>query len=194
MNKFKIISIFFVLLVFISVIFFLKNKKCTGIKCLIFNQDSRFILSDIYEDNPTTFRALYQQGNNIFLRIEEKSAIEKADSVKLLSSKINHLSDIFENSISPYPGEISVKTNCADKYKPKLTSSDHLTYFVGYLNDRLQFGSCSEDQVENQGAIGFLYCPNQKKFYQIEYIIAVQKDEDQTSQIKEFVESINCTK
>lgn len=192
MNKFKIISIIFAILVFISTIFFLKNKKCTKVKCLIFNHGTEFVLSDTYEDNSSTFRALYQQGSDTFLRIESKSMIEKSDSVKLLASKISHLSDIFENSISPYPGEISVQTSCADKYKPKFNPSDRLPYFIGYLNDRLQFGSCSEDQAKNQGAIGFLYCPNQKRFFQIEYIIGIQKNEDKTSQIKEFIESIKC--
>lgn len=195
MNKFKILSAFFIVVIIIVLsVIFIKNKKCVGLKCLILNQSSDFVISDIYENTPSIFRALYQQSPNSFLRIEIKSAIEKNDSEKLLSSKINHLSDIFENSISPYPGEISVQTSCADKYKPKLTQSNRLPYFIGYLNDRLQFGSCSEDQAKNQGAIGFLYCPNQKKFYQIEYIVPVQSNEDKTNQIKNFIEAIDCQK
>ena len=194
MNKFKVIILFLILIAIASVLFFLKNKKCVGIKCLSFNHDTEFILSDIYENNPGTFRAIYQQGTDSFFRIEAKSSIEKLDSDKLLLSKVSHLSDIFENSISPYPGEISLKISCADKYKPKLQSSNRLPYFIGYLNDRLQFGSCSEEQVKNQGAIGFLYCPNQKRFYQIEYIISVQKNEDKTARIKDLIESVNCRK
>lgn len=192
MNKFKKISIVLVFVIIFLLIYFFKNKPCTGIKCLTFKNFSNFHLSDTYENSPNNFRALYQQNNDIFFRVEIKSAVEKIDSVKLLSSKINHLSDIFENSISPYPGEISVKISCADKYKPKLTNSPRLPYFIGYLNDRLQFGSCSEDQAKNQGAIGFLYCPNQKKFYQIEYIVPVKNNEDKTSLIKDFIESVNC--
>lgn len=192
MNKFKKISLFFILPIIVLTIFFLKNIKCTGISCLIFNQKSKFVISDTYEDNSSIFRALYHQNNDVFLRLEVKSNIEEVDASKLLSSKTSHLSDIFENSISPYPGELSVNIACADRYRPKLISSSRWSYFIGYLNDRLQFGSCSEDQIQNQGAIGFLYCPNQKKFFQIEYIVSVEKDEDKAPQIKELMDSLSC--
>lgn len=195
MNKKKVVLVLFpTLLILISSFFFvyLKHKKCIGLNCLVFNNSSSFSLSDTYEDTLGSFRAIYKQGSDVFFRVEIHSSIEKSDSVKLLSSKISHLNDIFENSISPYPGEISVKTSCADKFKPRLTNSDRLPYFIGFLNSRLQFGSCSEDQVKNQGAIGFLYCPNQKKFYQLEYIVPVQKNEDKSPQIKQMIESINC--
>lgn len=192
MNKFKTISIIFVCIFLIILFVIFKKQKCKGLACLDFENYSSFSLSDTYEDSDTVFRALYQQGQNDFVRLEVKSSIEQSDSEKILPSKINHLNDIFENSISPYPGEISVQVTCADKYKPKFSKTEFLSYFTGYLNDRLQFGSCSEDQVKNQGVIAFFYCPNQKKFYQFEYIVPVNKDEDRSQQIRQFIETVRC--
>lgn len=191
MKRTKIIIIFlFILIIFILI--YLKNKNCHGIYCLSVDHFSGLKLSEVYEDSGSSYRALYTTKNNEIIRLEVNSQVDNLSSEKLVTTKINHYQNIFENSISPYPGEISINFVCANQYQPNFYKFQNLSYYVGYLNSRLQFGSCSPDQIFYQGAVGFLYCPTSKKFFQIEYIIPINASEDKTPSIRTVFESIKC--
>lgn len=171
---------------------YLKTKSCRGIFCLTTNHLSGLKLSEVYENNANSYRALYTTNNNEIIRLEVNSQVDNLTAEKLVATKINHYQNIFENSISPYPGEISINFVCANQYQPQFYQFQNLSYYVGYLNSRLQFGSCSPDQISYQGAVAFLYCPKMKKFFQIEYIIPANALENKISSIQSALKSINC--
>ena len=173
---------------------YISKFRCRGITCIKSPLINKYSLSEKYEDSKVVFRALYIY-KDTFIRVNIVSNIEKTNAQKEIDSRVVKMQNLFANAASPYPGEISDTVVCTEEFKPilktfKLDNEDY-PYFTGYLNNRLVFGSCVEDQLKHEGLLGIFYCPTQRKLYQIEYI----RPKNQTSDKNEFlnfISSISC--
>lgn len=178
--------------VVIYLVFSLRKSECTGLTCVSFNNKTDFTSPLVYENNQKTYRALYKDKDQI-LRVESYSQIMPEQAKKFNEYKTMQLTSLFENAQSPYPGAISDEISCDKKYKPVFKQlnidSLNISYYSGYLNDRLQYGSCIGDQLKFKSSAAMFYCQTQKKWYQLEFISPInQEDNDNLYLIK----SISC--
>ena len=70
---------------------------------------------------------------------------------------------------SPYPGSVSNKISCQEKYKPQEIEN----HYELYSNERLNYGVCSEDLIKYKTYLQFLKC--NEEFYTIELFIPIDQ-------------------
>lgn len=183
-QKFKnsfiiIIGIFVVILLCVGFI----NKNiwltCPAYECLLFPGKNLWKIQAVYENTNSTWRGLLVHPNYL-IRLEQISHILPEEAVKLSTIKFMQTRSLFDTARSPYPGVITDKIVCDEKYKPllnrQLTSSGiMITYYSGFLNNRLQYGNCTEDQIAYKGYVALFYCPKIREWYNIEFIVPKRK-------------------
>lgn len=178
--------------VVIYLVFSLRKSECTGLICVSFNNKTDFTSPLVYENNQKTYRALYKNRDQI-LRVESYSQVSLEQATKFNKYKTMQINSLFENAQAPYPGAISDEISCDPKYKPVYkqinANSLKISYYSGYLNDRVQYGGCIGDQLKYKSSTAMFYCQSQKKWYQLEFISPInQEDNDNLYLIK----SISC--
>jgi len=99
---------------------------------------------------------------------------------------------LFEEAPAPYPVDVSDSVVCDPSFAPVFQTNDTLAYFVGYLNNRMTFGSCSKDQAVYRGVLAFLHCPQRESVLQIELIIPKEKYTEKGSVLTEQFLSLRC--
>lgn len=180
-----------------SVTFFLSIKSCKRINCLTLLYKQDYKLDKIYEENNYVYRALYKKDKDL-LRVEVKSNLSAVDADQAVQVQITRTKGIFEDAAAPYPGEISDVISCGDQYKPTYLSKKingiDISYFSGFVNDRLVFGSCVSDQAAYKDTLAMFYCGNQHKFYQIEIITPRQDYEKNPKNNESVLESLGCSR
>ncbi|MDO8551805.1 MAG: hypothetical protein Q7S03_03965 [bacterium] len=148
-------------------------------------------IKEVYEDSPQIYRALLSKGKN-FLRVEVKSDISTQDANSYIRSEVTKMNGLFENALAPYPGQISDEIVCPGQFKPVYKSEKinnlEVTSFTGFLNQRLTFGACTEDQAVYKGRINYFYCPAKEKIFALELITPNQDKPD------EFLQEINTVR
>lgn len=186
-----------VLVVFFVVLFALtqKPKSCARLECLSMTGLDEFRLEEVYQDDNNIYRALLFRKNDL-LRVEVRSNIPKHEAEQHIRAQITRMKALFENTVSPYPGEISDEIVCGTEFTPTFTVDEltgvEISYFTGYLNRRLVFGACTEDQAIYRGTLALFYCPNQEQLFQLE-IIAPNEDFFASSETYEqMLWSIHC--
>lgn len=187
----KILVIMTVCIVGIS-IFIIKGESCNQLNCLIFNRKSQYIFKTEYENTDKAFRALYSNKDQL-LRMEVYSQTSGQQSDNFVEYKKMQIMGLYEDAKSPYPGTISDKITCDRKYKPVFKTLKNnwlkLEYYSGYLNERMQFGSCIDDQlVYNNQAVMF-YCSSQKKWYHLEFISPLKSS---SQYVLDIISTIKC--
>lgn len=146
---------------------------CGNLRCISFSGKQTYTQKDIYTDTSEAYRALYSSSTHT-LRIEAlKISADQSDEA--LKAAVTRMKALFEKAPAPYPGEISDTIVCDPDYIPvfrEATSSGGslLSYFTGYLNERLTFGSCSENQAIHKGLLAYLYCPASTLLIKLELI------------------------
>lgn len=188
----------FILLILVSCaiagffVFSLRMFVCLEFSCITFKGKNQFIDKKLYENTEKAYRALYKDGNKI-LRIEMYSQVSPEQAQKFNEYKTMQLTSLYENAQSPYPGAISDEISCDKKYKPVFkqlkTDSMNMRYYSGYLNDRLQYGSCISDQLKYKSSGAMFYCQTQKKWYQLELITPISQEVDDGLHL---IKSISC--
>src|SRR3990167_3501047 len=165
-KKNKIIPIFFLIIIILSVIYTVYNKRgCEKLDCLSSAYLDGYKLSEIYRDEKDMFSALYRKNDDL-LRVEIVSELSQNEAEKIIDSKIIGIKAQFENRRSPYPGEISDEIICSNKFKPVFRDG----YIIAYLNSRLAYGSCIEEENVYKSIGTWKYCVSQNKLYQLEFI------------------------
>ena len=192
--------VFFILSVFLIgflIISTLNSKQCMRIDCLEMNGLEEFKLAEIYQEEDDVFRGLYSKGdkNEEFIRVNTNLFESEEDAEKLINAQVIRMKDLFENSAAPYPGEISDEIACGDEFTPnfvkKIINGIEVSYFSGFLNDRLVFGACTEDQVAYEGILTLFYCSNHKKAYQLEFITKMDSKSESKS-FEDLIQTIQC--
>ncbi len=135
-------------------------------------------LSEIYRDEKDKFSALYRKDGNL-LRVEIVSELSQYETEKIIDSKIIGIKAQFENSRSPYPGEISDEIICDNKFKPVFRDG----YVIAYLNNRLAYGNCIEEENFYKSIETWKYCISQNRLYQLEFIFPLDKFKEEKLEI-----------
>lgn len=147
---------------------------------------------DIYTDTPTTYRALFTEDHRL-IRIEARR-VPASEAPKELEAAIARVNGMFAKAPAPYPGEVSDAIVC----DPALAPSFHTTqsangpipYFIGFLNDRLTFGSCSQNQATYRGLMAFTYCPTKSILLHIELIETAPAFSEETA--VKMIQTLAC--
>ena len=186
----------FFVLFFVGFIWFLRMPSCKTYDCITI-PDKNLTLVDEYEDTNTSWRGLMRSDDRE-IRLKIFHNIPRIHSEEITNIHIATLLGLYDVSLSPYPGAISQTIRCDEAFKPvpqKIISStgQHIMYFAGLLNARMQYGSCIENQIAYRSYVGFFYCEKQEKWAQIELI--VPKDSTVSDSLgKLIIQSISCKK
>lgn len=148
---------------------------------------------EIYEYTDSTYRALFVRDDDM-MRIEKNSHMNKNDADLLSKVTTMKITGLFDDARSPYPGMISDRIKCDEQYKPKIQQLQNnglnITYFIAGLNNRLQYGSCIDQQLPYVAFNALFYCPNQKARYHVEFITPRKNTSGET--YKSAIEHIRC--
>ncbi len=181
----------------LSTILLLLNLGCKEIQCINFKNQNDYKVKEVYEKNDFIYRALYEKGD-FLLKTEIRSNYTEEDANQVIETQLVRTKGLFENAAAPYPGELSDVIACSNAYKPvyatRQQSGVTLSYFDAYVNKRLVFGSCADDQAEYHDTLTMFYCPTQKKFYQLEIIIPNKKYKQNPKLGTDILDSISCGK
>lgn len=204
-NRFKLskkLAVLLLVLVIVSVVFLAHKlyvaKKCDILACINLLENDRYKLTETYQNDETGFRGLYQKiyTSDEMIRVDVKNNVLGEDAKKIIDAQVIKMKGLFENAASPYPGEISDEIECSKEYKPVFLERDlnnvHISTFQGYLNDRLVFGACTQDQAVYKGTLSLFYCSNSEKLYQLELIVKKEKYEENPEVYKQILDSISC--
>lgn len=170
--------------------------QCHRLSCLQLSKNAVLKLTEVYEDvHGATYRARYQMNDGGILRVDVRSGIEPDTATDYIRGRVAGMKALYDNVRSPYPGLLSNEIVCDSAFKPlfesvRTSSGVSIEKITGYLNDRLTFGSCLEDQATYKGAMLLFACPNHKQLYQLEIIFPRVKYT--TARVTEVVTGLQC--
>jgi len=173
---------------------FLNASLCSNLSCFLMTNTNDYAIEERYSDTKEVYRALYKH-NNRYIRIEARP-IDPAQKDAELHAAINRMRALFEKAPAPYPGEISDAIVCDPAFIPimkELKNADtQLTYFIGYLNNRMTFGSCSLDQAVYKGIVAYTYCPAKKLYLSLELFAPTKDFETNSAELENQIRSLRC--
>jgi len=171
------------------------TSLCDNLHCISVTGQQTFSRKELYADTGETYRALYTTPDRT-LRIEARKVSANLSEIERKAA-VTRIKAMFEKAPAPYPGELSDAIVCDPDYIPiyrEATSSagTRLSLFTGYLNNRLTFGSCSEDQAVNKGILAFMYCPASSLFIKLELIQPTSVFEAAPEEIEKQLFTVAC--
>jgi hypothetical protein len=171
---------FLIIILLIAFLFYrYSHFLCDHISCVSINQADLLKEQVTYENNFSTYKALWKSPNYL-LKVEKNSNISTKDANTLILVDAMRVQGLFDDAQNPYTGEISDEISCDNKYKPeikKITINNiDITYYSGWMNDRMQYGSCLDDQLVYKAYSSLFYCSNQKILYHLEFIFSLEND------------------
>ena len=119
---------------------------------------------------------LRQRGGDAYLKVRAFDDISLEDAKSQFSDKIFSIHSLYREAFSPYPGALSNKISCPDEFKPRRISHALFDYYLLYANQRFNYGVCLWDLIEYKAVIYPLYCPRNRRYYQIELFVSKHKD------------------
>lgn len=157
-----------------------RQQNCQSAKCDIQEVLKQFKLSETYEDKPDRFRGLYTNGDSK-VRIDVQIKITQLRAEEITRERVMALNALFEDRLSAYPGQVSRKITCGEKYKPvieKITQDNtEITLAKGLFTDRFTMGACVDDLLPYKGFIAWYWCSKTNTLYQIETIAPKENGE-----------------
>lgn len=174
---------------------FLRSQfSCRRLSCLSIDGFNKYQLNEVFQENDHAFRASYKNSDAI-MKVETIYNLDKNDARQYIDAGVAKIEGVYTESLVPYPGVASQQTGCQTKFQPllkKVTTNTEISYFTGYLNSNLTFGTCIEEQITHKGILAFLYCPKSKQGYQIEIVATKDSFEKESESFIKTVESITC--
>lgn len=151
------------------------QERCRLLSCLSFPLTNNRKPTEIYENTPDAFRGSYTTSEGL-IRVSKYANVKSPEgSANLTKTTMMRLEGLFADAKSPYPGPLSDEISCDNKYKPQpktiVAGTNTMTYFYGYLNNRLQYGTCIDNQITHIGYNALLYCSGHSSWYQVEVIV-----------------------
>lgn len=175
-------------------IYLYMTRTCREISCISFPGISTWQRKDVYEQTSNSYRAIYAKDNE-FMRVERYGGLNPNDADSLTKAKVMQIDGLLETAVSPYPGLLSNRITCDNRYLPTpaaFTATNTTgTSFIGYLNNRLQYGSCIDDQIMYTSYVALFYCKSHNSWYQLEHIVPRNSAVSDQSQIDAFTR-ITC--
>jgi hypothetical protein len=149
--------------------------SCQTYECLLIPGKNVWKIQMIYEKDGSAFRGLLTHPK-YFIRLERYSHIPQQTAIELTKIRLMQIQGLFDTARSPYPGVITDRIVCDDTYKPHpnivtTTSGIGITYFSAFLNDRLQYGICTDDQIVYKVYTALFSCQQTNDWYSVEIIV-----------------------
>jgi hypothetical protein len=175
-KRYLLIGVFICLVLSIGIILRNTLLSCSTYECLLFPDKNLWKIQTVYEKDSKVFRGLLKHPDYL-VRIERVSLMlqqQKADD--LTKIRLMQILGLFDTAQSPYPGVITDRIVCDDKYKPHpntatTTSGIGITYFSAFLNNRLQYGICTDDQIVYKVYTALFSCQQTNDWYSVEIIV-----------------------
>lgn len=76
---------------------------------------AQFKISDIYQENSNSFRALYKYDKSILIA-EAISQLDVNEGRQYVNAELARMKGLFSTASAPYPGVISDKVVCGNNY------------------------------------------------------------------------------
>ncbi|MBI3385617.1 hypothetical protein HY031_00875 [Candidatus Gottesmanbacteria bacterium] len=175
---------------------FFRRTLCSNLSCVRLNGIESFRLAELYTDTSSVYRALFSS-KTTKLRIEALR-VPAPQGERELGASIAQFAGLFEKAPAPYPGEISDRIVCDPAFVPTRytasTNGGRLTYFIGYLNSRMTFGSCTKDQASYRGIVAFTYCPISSILLRIDLIAPTEEFVAQKEAFTQQISSLTCNR
>ncbi len=174
------IGVLVFLLLSVGIIVWRTRFTCSTYECLLFPDKNLWKIQTVYEKDSKVFRGLLKHPDYL-VRIERVSLLpqqQKADD--LTKIRLMQIQGLFDTARSPYPGIITDRIVCDDTYKPNpkiltTTSGIGITYFSAFLNNRLQYGICTDDQIAYKTYTALFSCQQTNDWYSVEIIVPKEK-------------------
>lgn len=190
--------VFFLIIIFVVILsigFYLSNLNCKKYNCLKFPGINNWQVSDVYENTDTSWRGYIKATDyDIRLHTVKKVNREKANEFSKIASM--NILGLFDTAKSPYPGAVSDKVVCPEEFKPikstiKTKEGIQIELLQSYLNNRMQYGSCSINQISYHVFSSTFYCNKELSWYQLELIVPAETAEESSEYINLFKE-VSC--
>ncbi len=184
------------LLAVVGIIVWKTRFTCSTYECLVFPEKNLWKIQTVYEKDSNVFRGLLERPD-YFVRLERVSLLQQQQSADNLTKiRLMQIQGLFDTAQSPYPGVITDRIVCADTYKPNpdiLTTASGvgITYFSAFLNSRLQYGICTDDQIVYKVYTALFSCQQTDDWYSVELIVPKGKASSDSAYIGLF-RQIGC--
>ena len=191
-------KLIFILILIIFILSFLVLKNYSTLNNILNKLEINIPINDDYEliDNKIMkldvgiIRDISIVSNLDILKIKE---LKEINILEYIDNKRKLIDSSFSEYNSPYPGALSNKIICSEKYIPKikeknLTNSLRIFYYL-YANDRFAFGGCVDDVLDYLAVLAFIYCKEKNILYEIKYFTPKN---NATENYKKIVESFTC--
>jgi hypothetical protein len=193
-NKFGLIIIS-ALLIILSVALFKINSGCKTYNCISMPGKDSWKVSDIYENTDKLWRG-YLKAHDYDIRLHTVKKIDKVEAEEYSKIAKMNILGLFDTAKSPYPGAVSDKVVCPEEFKPiqsiiKSKDGTEIEVLQSYLNNRMQYGSCSISQISYHVYSGIFYCANEKSWYQLEIISPAEAAKNASTYLDLFKE-VSC--
>ncbi len=170
------------------------EARCAGAKCEQPSLLKTFVVAEVYTDSPQRYRALYQSRARL-ARLDIQLALGREDALRLISDRLSAMQSVYENRLSPYPGELTNEIVCGEPYRPTFEHRQvpgvELHIVRGFATSRLTFGACSDDLIAYQGFIVWYWCPARQALVQLEVMIP-KGDPQAGSQLDRDLAALQC--
>ena len=111
-------------------------------------------------------------GDNETLRIIKYPITNNQTANAYISIRVALYQSVYEPQRVSYPGQYTRSIECPEKYIPKYhylaSSTESLSYFLGYANINKVAGACSDDLIAYKHLYGLLYCETKKTIFEID--------------------------
>lgn len=189
------IAIVLSFITFFAVAFVAQSFSCPAVSCLVFPGKEAWKLIETYEDTRQSWRGLFIHPD-YRIRLEKITNVSPTKAAEFTKIRMMKLQGLFEHARSPYPGVLSQEIKCTKPYIPEekqVTTSTGVavTYFIGYLNDRLQYGTCMDNQITAKGYGALFYCETHRAWYELEIIVPIDNGAMDNDSIK-LISGIGC--
>lgn len=156
---------------------------------------NNFKLQEIYQEDKNTFRGSYSFEDSI-IRAEVISKMNSENALQNITAEISRAKGLYADAPAPYPGVISDKIVCDKEFVPEFNEEEvnkvKISYFTGFMTERLTFGACSKEEAFYKGQFALFYCPGQKKMYQLEIIAPKNDFLKSPEKFEGMLKSISC--
>ena len=169
--------------------------SCSRLSCLKLPNETVLKLTEVYEEvRGSVYRARYDAGN-VIVRVDVRSDIDPDASTDYIQGRVAGMKALYDNIRSPYPGLLSNEIVCDEGFKPTYrayvsSKSVQMQGIIGYLNNRLTFGSCQKDQAVYRGMMVLFTCRSTRQLYQLEFI--TKTESFNATDLEKIINNLNC--
>ncbi|MBC7538054.1 MAG: hypothetical protein H7281_04490 [Bacteriovorax sp.] len=180
MNIFTPIRYFVILIIFFGVFIRKFSLFFLLLSCSRNNFDSFLKENKTKLDFNSTFQVktkssvpLFVLGENIskeqLLKINIKHVKDNNKALDEIKKSIFLIVSQYEFTMAPYPGQITVATNCGTALHPKLNYKNNVYYISSFANERLALSICQGDEYSLIVSTAYFYEPSTNLLLSVDF-------------------------